>query len=207
MAPDSMLPVPVRAQQRWALLAVCLAALALPLSFSAGAVAVPALARSAAASPTALAWVTNAFMLTFGSLLLAAGGRPIDMAVGGCSCWARRASPPPPPPSALLARCYGWIWRAGCRALPRRRRWHPARRCWHRPGRGRRVPVSSPCWAPRSAWGWRWGPCSRACCCRHWDGAACSPRAVCSRWWPSAWGHARCLKVMASADHWISAAC
>lgn len=74
MAPDSMLPVPVRAQQRWALLAVCLAALALPLSFSAGAVAVPALARSAAASPTALAWVTNAFMLTFGSLLLAAGG-------------------------------------------------------------------------------------------------------------------------------------
>ncbi|TGQ51014.1 MFS transporter, partial [Mesorhizobium sp. M1C.F.Ca.ET.212.01.1.1] len=34
----------------------------------------PALARSAAASPTALAWVTNAFMLTFGSLLLAAGG-------------------------------------------------------------------------------------------------------------------------------------
>ena len=74
MAPDSMLPVPVRAQQRWALLAVCLAALALPLSFSAGAVAVPALARSAAASPTALAWETNAFMLTFGSLLLAAGG-------------------------------------------------------------------------------------------------------------------------------------
>ncbi len=74
MAPVSMFPVPARAQQRWTLLAVCLAALALPLSFSAGAVAVPALARSAAASPTALAWVTNAFMLTFGSLLLAAGG-------------------------------------------------------------------------------------------------------------------------------------
>jgi len=35
---------------------------------------VPVLARSAVASPTALAWVTNAFMLTFGSLLLAAGG-------------------------------------------------------------------------------------------------------------------------------------
>ena len=71
MAPDSMLPVPVRAQQRWALLAVCLAALALPLSFTAGAVAVPVLSRSSVASPTALAWVTNAFMLTFGSLLLA----------------------------------------------------------------------------------------------------------------------------------------
>lgn len=74
MAPVSMLPVPVQTQQRWMLFAVCLAALALPLSFSAGAVAVPALARSEAASPTALAWVTNAFMLTFGSLLLAAGG-------------------------------------------------------------------------------------------------------------------------------------
>ncbi len=74
MAPVSMLPLPVRAQQRWTLLAVCLAALALPLSFSAGAVAVPVLARSVATSPTALAWVTNAFMLTFGSLLLAAGG-------------------------------------------------------------------------------------------------------------------------------------
>lgn len=56
MAPDSMLPVPVRAQQRWALLAVCLAALALPLSFTAGAVAVPVLSRSSVASPTALAW-------------------------------------------------------------------------------------------------------------------------------------------------------
>ncbi|PSD26271.1 hypothetical protein C7E18_15600, partial [Stenotrophomonas maltophilia] len=73
MAPDSTFPVPAQTPQRWTLLAVCLAALALPLSFTAGAVAVPVLARSAVASPTALAWVTNAFMLTFGSLLLAAG--------------------------------------------------------------------------------------------------------------------------------------
>lgn len=55
MAPVSMLPVPVKTQQRWTLLAVCLAALALPLSFSAGAVAVPALARSVASSPSVLA--------------------------------------------------------------------------------------------------------------------------------------------------------
>lgn len=74
MAPDSTFPVSAQTPQRWTLLAVCLAALALPLSFTAGAVAVPVLARSAVASPTALAWVTNAFMLTFGSLLLAAGG-------------------------------------------------------------------------------------------------------------------------------------
>lgn len=62
------------AHRRWALLAVCLAALALPLSFSAGAVAVPVLARQWVSSPMELAWVTNAFMLSFGSLLLAAGG-------------------------------------------------------------------------------------------------------------------------------------
>lgn len=71
MAPVSMIPDAGR--ERWALLAVCLAALALPLSFSAGAVAVPVLAAMADASPGALAWVTNAFMLSFGSLLLAAG--------------------------------------------------------------------------------------------------------------------------------------
>ncbi len=74
MAPVSMLPVPVQTQQRWTLLAVCLAALALPLSFAGGAVAVPALASSVVSTPSVLALETNAFMLTFGSLLLAAGG-------------------------------------------------------------------------------------------------------------------------------------
>ncbi|HBS56188.1 MAG TPA: MFS transporter, partial [Stenotrophomonas sp.] len=62
-----------RAAGRGALLAVCLAALALPLAFSAGAVVVPSLQLGQGASPLALAWVTNAFMLTFGGLLLAAG--------------------------------------------------------------------------------------------------------------------------------------
>lgn len=65
--------IPAR-NPRWGVLAVYLAALALPLSFSAGAVAVPVLAGRFPGSPTALAWVTNAFMLSFGSLLLAAGG-------------------------------------------------------------------------------------------------------------------------------------
>jgi MFS family permease len=59
------------------LMAVCLAGLALPLAFSGGAVATPAigraLAREAARSPAALNWITNAFMLAFGSLLMAAG--------------------------------------------------------------------------------------------------------------------------------------
>ncbi|WP_429573412.1 MFS transporter [Paraburkholderia sp. UCT70] len=55
------------------LTAVCLAALALPLSFSGGAVATPAIGRDLAGGPVAMNWITNAFMLTFGSLLMAAG--------------------------------------------------------------------------------------------------------------------------------------
>jgi len=52
---------------------VCLAALVLPLSFSGGAVATPATGRDLGGSATAMAWITNAFMLTFGSLLMTAG--------------------------------------------------------------------------------------------------------------------------------------
>ncbi len=52
---------------------MCLTAFILPLSFSAGAIATPAIGRDLGGSPLALAWITNAFMLTFGSLLLAAG--------------------------------------------------------------------------------------------------------------------------------------
>lgn len=55
------------------LMAVCLAALVLPLSFSGGAVATPAIGGDLGGSPTALNWITNAFMLTFGSSLMAAG--------------------------------------------------------------------------------------------------------------------------------------
>lgn len=55
------------------LVAVCLAALALPLSFSGGALATPAIGLELAGSPAAMNWTTNAFMLTFGSLLMAAG--------------------------------------------------------------------------------------------------------------------------------------
>ena len=55
------------------LAAVCLAALVLPLSFSGGAIATPAIGREFESSAAALNWITNAFMLTFGSLLMAAG--------------------------------------------------------------------------------------------------------------------------------------
>jgi MFS family permease len=53
--------------------AVCLAALVLPLSFSGGALATPAIGAYFHGSPLALNWITNAFMLTFGSCLMAAG--------------------------------------------------------------------------------------------------------------------------------------
>lgn len=55
------------------LAAVCLAALAMPLSFTGPAVALPAIAADLGGSPIALSWVTNAFMLSFGSCLMAAG--------------------------------------------------------------------------------------------------------------------------------------
>ncbi|MPS27048.1 MAG: MFS transporter [Alcaligenaceae bacterium] len=55
------------------LAAVCLAGLMMPLSFTGPAVATPAIARELGGSPVALAWVVNAFVLAFGSFVLAAG--------------------------------------------------------------------------------------------------------------------------------------
>lgn len=58
---------------RWSVFAVCSAALMLPLSFSAGVIATPAIAQHPGGSALALSWITNAFLLSFGSLLMAAG--------------------------------------------------------------------------------------------------------------------------------------
>ncbi|MGO4330119.1 MFS transporter [Cupriavidus sp. M-11] len=55
------------------LLAVCMAAIVLPLSFTGGAVSTPAIGRELGGSAVSLTWITNAFMLSFGSLLMAAG--------------------------------------------------------------------------------------------------------------------------------------
>jgi MFS family permease len=63
----------VRATKWLVLLSVCLAAAAMPLTFTGTAVATPALAHALGGSPVAIAWVTNAFMLTFGSTLMTAG--------------------------------------------------------------------------------------------------------------------------------------
>lgn len=56
-----------------ALLAVCAAAAAMPLTFTGTAVALPAIGQALGSNPVAMAWATNAFMLTFGSALMAAG--------------------------------------------------------------------------------------------------------------------------------------
>jgi MFS family permease len=55
------------------LAAVCLSALVLPLAFSGGAVATPSIGRELGGDAASLTWITNSFMLTFGSLLMAAG--------------------------------------------------------------------------------------------------------------------------------------
>ncbi len=70
---SSSLSVASPKASRLILAAVCLAALILPLSFSAGAIATPIIGRQLGGSSTSLIWITNAFMLAFGSTLMAAG--------------------------------------------------------------------------------------------------------------------------------------
>ncbi|MBV8657188.1 MAG: MFS transporter [Burkholderiales bacterium] len=55
------------------LAAVCLAALVMPLSFTGPAIALTAIHQTLGGSAVELGWVTNAFMLSFGSSLMAAG--------------------------------------------------------------------------------------------------------------------------------------
>lgn len=62
-----------RADNLVVLAAICMAALVLPLDFSGAAAATPAIGRDFDGSPVMLAWVVNAFMLSFGSTLLTAG--------------------------------------------------------------------------------------------------------------------------------------
>ncbi|RCW76243.1 MFS transporter [Pseudorhodoferax soli] len=57
----------------WVLAAVCLAGLAMPLSFTGPAVVLPLLREALGGSPVGLHWATNAFMLSFGAALMAAG--------------------------------------------------------------------------------------------------------------------------------------
>ena len=62
-----------KARRLLVLAAVCLAALCMPFSFTGPAIAIPAIALDLHGSPLALAWISNAFMLSFGGCLMAAG--------------------------------------------------------------------------------------------------------------------------------------
>ena len=59
-------PEPATARRTLVLAAVCLAALCMPLSFTGPAIAIPSIAADLHGTPLALAWITNAFMLSFG---------------------------------------------------------------------------------------------------------------------------------------------
>jgi MFS family permease len=70
------MPTPIaltKVQKTLILIAVCIASITMPLNFTAAAVAIPAIGRSFDGTPIELNWITNAFMLTFGSGLMAAG--------------------------------------------------------------------------------------------------------------------------------------
>ena len=79
---------PGRADKLLVLAAVCFAGLSMPLSFTAPSVALPAIGRNFGVSPAALGWVMNAFILAFGSTVMAAGaladryGRPRMFTIG-----------------------------------------------------------------------------------------------------------------------------
>jgi MFS family permease len=64
---------PARPRAAPTLLAVCLAAVTMPLAFTGPAVALGAIAEGLGGDPVALNWTTNAFMLTFGGGLMAVG--------------------------------------------------------------------------------------------------------------------------------------
>ena len=207
MAPVSMFPVPARAQQRWTLLAVCLAALALPLSFSAGAVAVPALARSAAASPTALAWVTNAFMLTFGSLLLAAGGladrygRRRLFLLGTVGFTLATAVVCVAPALLWLDLARGLQGVAAAAALASGTAL--LAQAWQGPARARVFALLGTTFGM----GLALGPLLAGLLLQALGWRSVFAAGGVLTLVAFGLGHARCLKAMASADHWISAAC
>jgi OFA family oxalate/formate antiporter-like MFS transporter len=55
------------------LVGICIAVLVLPLNFGGAAVSAPAIGTALGGSPVAVNWILNAFMLSFGSSLMASG--------------------------------------------------------------------------------------------------------------------------------------
>ena len=140
------------------LAAVCLAALVLPLSFSGGAVATPAIGRDLGGSPTALNWITNAFMLTFGSSLMAAGALADQFGrkrvfLTGIIAFATVSLALSLAPSILIL-YFGP--RRDLRPLPLS---PGARRHWRRNSTPKLAQKHSVFWARPSAWDWHSARC------------------------------------------------
>jgi hypothetical protein len=102
---------------RWlALVILCVGDLMIVVDTTVVNVALPSIRNDLGFSQTSLAWVVNAYMLTFGGFLLLAGGSATCSATGGSS------SPAPPrsrsrASSAASRRRRGcWSPRAPCRA-------------------------------------------------------------------------------------------
>jgi MFS family permease len=60
-------------QQMLILVGICIAVLVLPLNFGGAAVSAPTIGTALGGSPVAVNWILNAFMLSFGSSLMASG--------------------------------------------------------------------------------------------------------------------------------------
>ncbi|MGZ0701317.1 MFS transporter [Pseudomonas piscis] len=70
---SSSTPIAPAADRYWMLFAVCAAGLILPLEYTGPAMALPAIEQALGGGPIALAWVINAFALSFGSSVMLAG--------------------------------------------------------------------------------------------------------------------------------------
>ncbi len=71
---------------RWlALVILCVGDLMIVVDTTVVNVALPSIRSSLGFSQTSLAWVVNAYMLTFGGFLLLAGRLAISSAIAGCS--------------------------------------------------------------------------------------------------------------------------
>jgi hypothetical protein len=123
-----------------------MAALVLPLSFSGGAVATPAIGRDLGGSPIALNWITNAFMLTFGSLLMAAGALADEFGrkrlfIFGVALFVVISLA-----LTLLLQFYFWICCEACRASPQPPRYPVDRRHSLRSSKALHEHRRSACW-------------------------------------------------------------
>jgi hypothetical protein len=104
--------------RRWlALLILCLGDLMIVLDVTIVGVALPSIRSDLGFSEESLAWVVNAYLITFGGFLLLGAGSATSSGIESCS-WRESLSSRPRPPSAASRTRRGCSSpRAPCRAL------------------------------------------------------------------------------------------